>query len=49
MEKTDADKEKKKKRKKKAKTANLPEAGSEIPDDYVEKHSEDVIEDPFDP
>ncbi|KAI9265543.1 Argonaute complex, subunit Arb1 [Helicostylum pulchrum] len=50
IEKTDADKEKKKKkRKKKAKTANLPEAGTEIPDDYVEKHSEDVIEDPFDP
>ncbi|KAF1806652.1 Argonaute siRNA chaperone complex subunit Arb1-domain-containing protein [Mucor lusitanicus] len=38
---------KKKKRKKKGKTANLPEAGSELPDDYVEKKPEDPIEDPF--
>jgi hypothetical protein len=47
--KTDADNEKKKKRKKKSKTANLPEAGSEIADDYVEKHAEDIIDNPFDP
>lgn len=40
---------KKKKKKKKSKTANLPEAGSELADDYVEKHAEDVIDDPFDP
>ncbi|KAI7867901.1 Argonaute siRNA chaperone complex subunit Arb1-domain-containing protein [Mucor mucedo] len=48
--KTDQDNEKKKKkRKKKSKTANLPEAGTELPDDYVEKHAEDVVENPFDP
>lgn len=48
--KTDEDKEKKKKKKKKkSKTANLPEAGTELLDDYVEKHAEDVIENPFDP
>lgn len=48
--KTDQDNEKKrKKRKKKSKTANLPEAGSEMADDCVETHAEDVIEDPFDP
>lgn len=48
--KTDQDNEKKKKkRKKKSKTANLPEAGTELADDYVEKHAEDVIENPFDP
>lgn len=48
--KTDLDNEKKKKKKKKkSKTANLPEAGTELADDYVEKHSEDVIENPFDP
>lgn len=40
---------KKKKKKKKGKTANLPEAGSELPDDYVEKKPEDPIEDPFSP
>ncbi|KAG2204090.1 hypothetical protein INT46_011102 [Mucor plumbeus] len=40
---------KKKKKKKKSKTANLPEAGSELADDYVEKHTEDIIDDPFDP
>jgi uncharacterized small protein (DUF1192 family) len=40
---------KKKKKKKKSKNANLPEAGTELPDDYVEKHAEDVIENPFDP
>ncbi|KAL7314236.1 hypothetical protein PS15m_005834 [Mucor circinelloides] len=40
---------KKKKKKKKGKTASLPEAGSELPDDYVEKKPEDPIEDPFSP
>ncbi|KAI8977402.1 Argonaute siRNA chaperone complex subunit Arb1-domain-containing protein [Mycotypha africana] len=40
---------KKKKKKKKSKTANLPEAGSEIPDDYQEHNNEDVIENPYDP
>lgn len=38
----------KKKKKKKSKTANLPEAGTALDDDYVEKHTEDVIENPFD-
>ena len=48
--KTDEDNERKrKKRKKKSKTANLPEAGSELADDYVEKHADDVIDDPYDP
>ncbi|KAI9480668.1 MAG: hypothetical protein EXX96DRAFT_501784, partial [Benjaminiella poitrasii] len=36
------------KKKKKSKTAKLPEAGSELADDYVEKHAEDLIDDPFD-
>jgi hypothetical protein len=40
---------KKKKKKKKAKTADLPEAGSAIPDDYVEKYNEDPENDPFNP
>lgn len=44
----DAEK-KKKKKKKKSKSASLPEAGSELPDDYVEKHNEDIIDNPFDP
>jgi hypothetical protein len=48
--KTEVDAEKKKKKgKKKSKTANLPEAGSELTDDYKEKHAEDFIENPFDP
>ncbi|KAI7903749.1 Argonaute siRNA chaperone complex subunit Arb1-domain-containing protein [Cokeromyces recurvatus] len=47
--KTEQQKEKKKKKKKKSKTSNLPEAGSELPDDYVEKHPEDLIDDPYDP
>lgn len=48
--KTEEDKEKKKKkRKKKSKTANLPEAGSEFTENYVEKHAEDFVENPFDP
>lgn len=42
-------KKKKKKKKKKSKTANLPEAGSEIPDNYQEKYNEDVIDNPYDP
>ncbi|CAO3612972.1 unnamed protein product [Mucor fragilis] len=46
---TEENGEKKKKKKKKGKTANLPEAGSELPDDYVEKKPEDPIEDPFSP
>lgn len=41
--------EQKKKKKKKKKSAKLPEAGSEIPDDYVEKYQEDLIANPFDP
>lgn len=40
---------KKKKKKKMSKTADLPEAGSAIPDDYVEKFSEDPEDDPFNP
>ncbi|ORZ15319.1 Argonaute complex, subunit Arb1 [Absidia repens] len=40
---------KKKKKKKKSKTANLPEAGSALADDYQEKYNEDVIEDPYEP
>ncbi|KAI9281834.1 Argonaute siRNA chaperone complex subunit Arb1-domain-containing protein [Sporodiniella umbellata] len=40
---------KKKKKKKKSKTANLPEAGSALADDYVEHNQEDAFEDPFDP
>ncbi|KAI7886731.1 hypothetical protein K492DRAFT_140101 [Lichtheimia hyalospora FSU 10163] len=40
---------KKKKKKKKSKTANLPEAGSEIPDNYQEKYNEDVMDNPYDP
>ncbi|KAI8328689.1 Argonaute siRNA chaperone complex subunit Arb1-domain-containing protein [Choanephora cucurbitarum] len=44
-----SDDKKKKKKKKKSKSTNLPEAGTELADDYVEKHAEDVIEDPFDP
>ncbi|CAO3593047.1 unnamed protein product [Absidia cylindrospora] len=40
---------KKKKKKKKSKTANLPEAGSALADDYQEKYTEDVIEDPYEP
>jgi hypothetical protein len=48
--KSDEDAEKKKKKKKKkSKSAKLPEAGSELADDYVEKHNEDLIENPFDP
>ncbi|KAI8097838.1 Argonaute siRNA chaperone complex subunit Arb1-domain-containing protein [Gilbertella persicaria] len=43
------EKKKKKKKKKKGKTADLPEAGTDLADDYIEKHSEDLIEDPFDP
>ncbi|KAI8584424.1 hypothetical protein K450DRAFT_219798 [Umbelopsis ramanniana AG] len=42
-------KKKPKKKKRKAKTANLPEAGSIIPDDYVEKYNEDPENDPFNP
>jgi hypothetical protein len=42
-------KKKQKKKKRKAKTANLPEAGSSIPDDYVEKYNEDPENDPFNP
>ncbi|KAI9282145.1 Argonaute siRNA chaperone complex subunit Arb1-domain-containing protein [Umbelopsis sp. AD052] len=42
-------KKKPKKKKRKAKTANLPEAGSNIPDDYVEKYNEDPENDPFNP
>ncbi|KAI8327992.1 Argonaute complex, subunit Arb1, partial [Chlamydoabsidia padenii] len=38
----------KKKKKKKSKTANLPEAGTVLQDDYQEKFTEDVIEDPYD-
>jgi hypothetical protein len=50
MKKSDQDVEKKKKKKKKkSKSANLPEAGSELADDYIEKHNEDPIENPFDP
>ncbi|EIE79608.1 hypothetical protein RO3G_04313 [Rhizopus delemar RA 99-880] len=44
-----ASEQKKKKKKRKRKTANLPEAGVDLPDDYVEKHQEDILEDPFDP
>lgn len=40
---------KKKKKKKKAKTAGLPEAGAELPDDYKEKNNDDPIENPYDP
>ena len=40
---------KKKKKKRKAKTADLPEAGSAIPDDFVEKYNEDPENDPFNP
>ncbi|KAI8384244.1 Argonaute siRNA chaperone complex subunit Arb1-domain-containing protein [Radiomyces spectabilis] len=43
------DKKKKKKKKKKSKTADLPEAGADINDDYAEKYNEDPIENPFDP
>lgn len=39
---------KKKKKKKKSKTANLPEAGTALPDDYQEKYTEDIVEDPYD-
>ncbi|KAI9306881.1 Argonaute complex, subunit Arb1 [Cunninghamella echinulata] len=40
---------KKKKRKKRSKTSKLPEAGSEITEDYKEKYDEDAVEDPYDP
>ncbi|KAI8992501.1 Argonaute siRNA chaperone complex subunit Arb1-domain-containing protein [Pilobolus umbonatus] len=40
---------KKKKNKKKKKSAKLPEAGTELHDDYAEKYAEDVIDNPFDP
>lgn len=40
---------KKKKKKRKPKTAGLPEAGSTIPDDYVEKYNEDPELDIFNP
>ncbi|KAI7868773.1 Argonaute siRNA chaperone complex subunit Arb1-domain-containing protein [Spinellus fusiger] len=43
-----SEEKKKKKRKKKSKTADLPEAGSEIADDYKEKYEEDLVEDPYD-
>ncbi|ORE01155.1 hypothetical protein BCV72DRAFT_83581 [Rhizopus microsporus var. microsporus] len=43
-----AEQQKKKKKKKKSKS-KLPEAGSELPDDYVEKYQEDLIDNPFDP
>ncbi|KAI9245220.1 Argonaute siRNA chaperone complex subunit Arb1-domain-containing protein [Phascolomyces articulosus] len=46
---TPAEKPKKKKKKKKSKTAGLPEAGSELADDYQEKYDEDVLENPYDP
>ncbi|KAI8382297.1 Argonaute siRNA chaperone complex subunit Arb1-domain-containing protein [Blakeslea trispora] len=49
LAKADNDKKKKKKKKKKSKSANLPEAGADLADDYVEKHAEDVIDDPFNP
>lgn len=44
-----ATEQQKKKKKKKSKASNLPEAGSELPDDYVEKYQEDLIDNPFDP
>ena len=43
-----ASEQKKKKNKRKSKTANLPEAGVDLPDDYIEKYQEDILEDPFD-
>ncbi|KAI8096365.1 Argonaute siRNA chaperone complex subunit Arb1-domain-containing protein [Halteromyces radiatus] len=43
------EKKKKKKKKKKSKTANLPEAGTDLPDDYQEKYTEDIVENPYDP
>jgi hypothetical protein len=43
-----ASEQKKKKKKRKSKTANLPEAGVDLPDDYIEKYQEDILEDPFD-
>ncbi|KAI8647791.1 Argonaute siRNA chaperone complex subunit Arb1-domain-containing protein [Parasitella parasitica] len=43
------EKKKKKKKKKKSKTSKLPEAGTDLADDYVEQNNEDVIEDPFSP
>lgn len=50
VKKSEKEGEKKKKRKKKkSKGSNLPEAGSEIADDYQEPLAEDAIEDPFDP
>ncbi|ORX62229.1 hypothetical protein DM01DRAFT_1331682 [Hesseltinella vesiculosa] len=39
--------EKKKKRKKK-KNKNLPEAGTDLPDDYEERYKEDLVTNPFD-
>jgi hypothetical protein len=45
----DTAKKKKKKKKRKPKTAGLPEAGSTIPDDYVEKYNEDPELDIFNP
>ncbi|KAF7730682.1 hypothetical protein EC973_001631 [Apophysomyces ossiformis] len=44
---SDEKKKKKKSKKKKSKTAGLPDAGSEMTDDYKEKYDEDVIEDPY--
>ncbi|KAI9498127.1 Argonaute siRNA chaperone complex subunit Arb1-domain-containing protein [Zychaea mexicana] len=44
-----SEKPKKKKKKKKSKTANLPEAGADIADNFEEKYKEDVVENPYDP
>ncbi|KAI7858381.1 Argonaute siRNA chaperone complex subunit Arb1-domain-containing protein [Circinella umbellata] len=46
---TSSEKPKKKKKKKKSKTAGLPEAGTELADDYKEKYNEDVLDNPYDP